>query len=74
MKRMVMLPDGTPVPALGQGTWFLSENLSLAGQEKEALKVGIWAGMTLIDTAEMYGDGAQDRPVFRTDHRRNFYF
>lgn len=60
MKRMVMLPDGTPVPALGQGTWFLGENLSLAGQEKEALKAGIKAGMILIDTAEMYGEGASE--------------
>ena len=76
MKRMVMLPDRTSVPALGQGTWFLGENLSLADQEKEALKAGIQAGMTLIDTAEMYGEGASERLIGETvrdmDRRKLF--
>lgn len=57
MKRHVILPDGTGVPALGQGTWFLGESRSRRSAETAALHSGIGAGMTLLDTAEMYGDG-----------------
>lgn len=57
MKHMVTLPDGAEVPALGQGTWFLGEHQSSREQEKEALITGVDSGMTLIDTAEMYGSG-----------------
>lgn len=57
MDRIVTLKDGTVVPALGQGTWFLGENRMSYQAEKEALQAGISAGMTLLDTAEMYGEG-----------------
>lgn len=57
MNRTVTLKDGTGVPALGQGTWFLGENRMSYQAEKEALQAGISAGMTLLDTAEMYGEG-----------------
>lgn len=57
MDRMVTLPDGAAVPAIGQGTWFLGEQRSQFEQEREALRAGVEAGMTLIDTAEMYGSG-----------------
>lgn len=57
MNRTVTLKDGTVVPALGQGTWFLGENRMSYQAEKEALQAGISAGMTLLDTAEMYGEG-----------------
>lgn len=56
-KQCVMLPDGTPIPSLGQGTWFLGEQKNRRKEELESLKAGISAGMTLLDTAEMYGDG-----------------
>jgi len=56
----VILPDQTPVPALGQGTWRMGENANRRGQEIAALRAGIDLGMTLIDTAEMYGDGATE--------------
>jgi len=58
--RMVILPDTTPVRALGQGTWRMGEDARLRKQEIAALCLGIELGMTLIDTAEMYGDGATE--------------
>ena len=57
MKHMVTLRNGIQVPALGLGTWFLGEKKAAREQELESLRVGISAGMTLIDTAEMYGNG-----------------
>lgn len=57
------LPDGTEVPALGQGTWHMGESPARAAEEAACLRAGIEAGMTLIDTAEMYGDGGAERVV-----------
>jgi diketogulonate reductase-like aldo/keto reductase len=59
----VALPDGTAVPALGQGTWHMGERGADAKQEMEALRLGIDLGMTLIDTAEMYADGGSETVV-----------
>ncbi len=61
--RFVKLHDGTAVPQLGQGTWAMGESSAKYDQEKEALRWGIDQGMTLIDTAEMYGDGAAEELV-----------
>jgi diketogulonate reductase-like aldo/keto reductase len=51
----IVLPAGEAVPALGQGTWMMERD------RKEdaiaALRLGLDLGMTLIDTAEMYGEG-----------------
>ena len=60
MIRSINLLDGTPVPALGQGTWRMGEDASLHKREIAALREGVDLGMTLIDTAEMYGDGATE--------------
>ena len=60
MKHTVTLANGAVVPALGQGTWYLGENRSQRQQEIEGIRQGIAAGMTLIDTAEMYGSGAAE--------------
>jgi diketogulonate reductase-like aldo/keto reductase len=60
MIRTVTLPDEMPVSALGQGTWRMGEDARLRQQEISALRAGIEQGMTLIDTAEMYGDGATE--------------
>jgi diketogulonate reductase-like aldo/keto reductase len=60
MIRSVTLPDVTTVPALGQGTWRMGEDPRLQKHEIAALRAGIELGMTLIDTAEMYGDGATE--------------
>ena len=66
MKNMVTLPDGAKVPAIGQGTWFLGEHPTRLKQEEEALRAGVGAGMTLIDTAEMYGNGKAEELIGKT--------
>lgn len=53
----VRLPDGAEVPALGQGTWRMGERSAARADEIAALRRGVDLGLTLIDTAEMYGDG-----------------
>ena len=57
------LPSGEAVPILGLGTWRMGESRGSARGEVAALKAGIDLGMTLIDTAEMYGDGGAERIV-----------
>jgi diketogulonate reductase-like aldo/keto reductase len=61
--RTVALPDGKRVPVLGQGTWRMAESKSARANEVAALRLGIELGMTLIDTAEMYGDGDAEEVV-----------
>jgi diketogulonate reductase-like aldo/keto reductase len=61
--KTVSLPDGTKVPALGQGTWRMGESERAHNEEVAALKLGIELGMTLVDTAEMYGDGRAETVV-----------
>jgi len=61
----VTLPDGTRVPALGQGTWHMGEGRVAPEKEADALRLGFDLGMTLIDTAEMYGEGGAERVVAR---------
>ena len=61
--RTICFPDGTTVPALGQGTWMMAEDPSRRGQEIAALREGVELGLTLIDTAEMYADGESERLV-----------
>ena len=61
--RTVRLPDGIEVPVLGQGTWRLGEGHRTRGEEADALRLGIDLGMTLIDTAEMYGEGGSEQVV-----------
>lgn len=57
------LRDGTQVPRLGQGTWHLGEKPSDRKAELKALRTGIEHGLTLIDTAEMYGEGCSEQLV-----------
>ena len=59
----VLLADGTRVPALGLGTWKMGERTANAAREASALAHGLDLGMTLIDTAEMYGDGGAEKVV-----------
>ena len=63
MIRQVSLPNGETVPALGQGTWQTAEGRDRRDDEIAALRLGIELGMTLIDTAEMYGDGKTETLV-----------
>ncbi|WP_428969931.1 aldo/keto reductase [Sphingomonas sp. Xoc002] len=61
--KTIRLPDGTTVPALGQGTWMMAEDRRVRSEEIAALRGGIDLGLTLIDTAEMYADGESERLV-----------
>jgi diketogulonate reductase-like aldo/keto reductase len=61
--KTISLPDGEQVPVLGQGTWRMGENTRAHKDEVAALRLGIELGMTLIDTAEMYGEGGAEEVV-----------
>ena len=61
--RLVALPSGERIPALGQGTWRFADDSRHRQDEIEALRLGLDLGMTLIDTAEMYGDGAAEELI-----------
>ncbi|MDE2618414.1 MAG: aldo/keto reductase [Burkholderiales bacterium] len=61
--KQVRLSSGEPVPALGQGTWYMGENRSARKEEVAALQLGLDLGLTLIDTAEMYAEGGAEQVV-----------
>ena len=61
--RTVILPSGEKVPQLGQGTWHMGESGRTRKDEVAALSLGLDLGMTLIDTAEMYGNGNAEEIV-----------
>ncbi len=61
--RTLSLLSGRPVPVLGQGTWLMGEDPSRRQNEIAALRLGLDLGMTLIDTAEMYGEGAAEELI-----------
>jgi diketogulonate reductase-like aldo/keto reductase len=63
--RAVDLPSAETIPALGVGTWHLAEGRHPPELEIDALRTAMELGMTLIDTAELYGDGASERLVGR---------
>ena len=68
--RTVALQDGERVPVLGQGTWSMGESKSACAREVAVLRLGIELGMSLIDTAEMYGDGEAEEIVAEAIHRQ----
>ena len=61
--KTVRLPNCETVPALGLGTWMMGDDSSRRAEEIAALRRGLDLGMTLVDTAEMYGEGASERLV-----------
>jgi diketogulonate reductase-like aldo/keto reductase len=61
--KHVVLPCGESVPALGQGTWNIGDDPARRRDEIATLQRGIELGLTLIDTAEMYGDGRSESLV-----------
>jgi len=72
---VVRLADGTTVAALGLGTWRMGETARRRALEIAALRAGIDAGMTLVDTAEMYGDGGAEEVLGEAmDGRRDQVF
>lgn len=56
----LLLPDGSTMPRLGQGTWKLAEDDTKAEREIAGLRHGFDIGFGLIDTAEMYADGKSE--------------
>jgi len=63
--RTVKFRDGTIVSALGQGSWNLAQGRHPEAAEEEAMRTGLSLGMTLIDTAEIYGDGRSEEFIGR---------
>jgi diketogulonate reductase-like aldo/keto reductase len=61
--RTLTLPSGEAVPVLGQGTWGMGEARAGRAAEVRALRQGLDLGLTLIDTAEMYGEGGAEEVV-----------
>ena len=59
-KENLLLPDGTWMPRLGQGTWKLAEDDTKSEREIAGLRHGFDIGFRLIDTAEMYADGKSE--------------
>lgn len=61
--RRIVLKDGREIPVIGQGTWRMGERPAERQAEIAALRAGIDLGLTLIDTAEMYGNGGAESVV-----------
>lgn len=61
--RFLELQGGDKIPILGLGTWMMGERARDAGDEVKALRLGLDLGMSLIDTAEMYGEGRAEEIV-----------
>ncbi|WP_394619302.1 aldo/keto reductase [Lentzea sp. JNUCC 0626] len=59
----VLLPSGETVPVLGMGTWMMADDPTGRDDEIDALRTGLDLGLTLIDTAEMYGSGRSETLV-----------
>ena len=64
-ERTVKFHDGVVVPALGQGSARLGQGRHPEAVEEEALREGVSLGMTLIDTAEIYGNGDAEKLIGR---------
>lgn len=62
-QRTIDFAGDVSTPAVGQGTWYMGEDPAARAAEVRALQQGIDLGMTLIDTAEMYGDGGAEQVV-----------
>jgi diketogulonate reductase-like aldo/keto reductase len=61
--KTVRLPSGERVPALGMGTWKMGDDAPQRAEEIATLRLGIERGLTLIDTAEMYGEGRSEELI-----------
>ncbi|MGJ7628687.1 aldo/keto reductase [Citrobacter freundii] len=61
--KQVTFTNQVSLPAIGQGTWYMGEDPSRRRDEVSALQAGLDLGLRLIDTAEMYADGAAEEVV-----------
>ncbi|MHC9058465.1 aldo/keto reductase [Pantoea sp. y20] len=63
MMKTIQFHGESALPAIGQGTWYMGENAALRSQEVGALQAGLDLGLKVIDTAEMYAEGAAEEVV-----------
>jgi diketogulonate reductase-like aldo/keto reductase len=61
--KIVTLPSGEKIPALGQGTWYMGDKRETRAEEISTLQLGLDLGLKLIDTAEMYGEGKAEELI-----------
>lgn len=61
--QKVTLPSGEQVPAFGLGTWQMGDDPKLRAEEIATVRLALDLGATLIDTAEMYGDGRSEKLI-----------
>jgi len=61
--KTIALPSGERVPAFGLGTWMMAQNKAARAEEIATLQLGLDLGATLIDTAEMYGEGRAEELI-----------
>jgi diketogulonate reductase-like aldo/keto reductase len=61
--KTVALPSGEGVPAFGLGAWNIGDSAATRAEEIATIRLGLDAGATLIDTAEMYGEGRSEALV-----------
>ena len=59
----VALPSGEHIPAFGLGTWQMGDDPKLRAEEIATVRLALDLGATLIDTAEMYGDGRSEKLI-----------
>lgn len=59
----IQLPSGQSIPVLGMGTWHMGESAQNRQSEIDALRHGLNLGLSLIDTAEMYGEGGAEEVI-----------
>ncbi|MBD1913518.1 MULTISPECIES: aldo/keto reductase [unclassified Leptolyngbya] len=73
--KTLRLSSGQDIPVLGMGTWRMGENQKQRSSEADALRYGLDHGLTLIDTAEMYGEGGAEEVIAEAiAHRRSEVF
>ena len=56
----IKLANGLEMPSLGHGTWLTGEDPSVEQKEIDIMRYAVEKGITLIDTAEGYGDGLSE--------------
>lgn len=61
--RTVTLKTGEKIPQLGIGTWHMGERSGNRSAEAKAVRAALDLGITLIDTAEMYGEGGAEEVI-----------
>ena len=73
--KTIQLKSGQAIPTLGMGTWRMGENSQYFEDEVNALRHGLDLGFSLIDTAEMYGEGGAEEVIAKAiEGRRQSVF